>query len=70
MYTISGIDWDAHWYRPTLRHYTHLYLIRLSVCMSDNINKHRPGILKFSHNLSDENSLNARFINNDNKIKF
>ena len=38
--------------------------------MSDNINKHRPGILKFSHNLSDENSLNARLINKDNKTKF
>ena len=38
--------------------------------MSDNINKHRPGILKFSHNLSDENSLIARLINKDNKTKF
>ena len=44
--------------------------VSLSVCMPDNINKHRPRIIKFAHNVSYENSLNARFINSDNKIKF
>ena len=38
--------------------------------MSDNINKHRPGIIKFAYDLSYEGNLNARFINSDNKIKF
>ena len=30
--------------------------------MHNNINKHRPRIIKFPHILSYENSLNARFI--------
>ena len=38
MYSIPGIDWDTRWY--TLGHC--IIFIRLSVCMLNNINKHRP----------------------------
>ena len=37
--------------------------IRLCVCMPNNINKHRPRIIKFAHNLSYKNGLNGRCIN-------
>ena len=47
----------------------HIFTI-LSVCMPDNINRHQPKIIKFAHNLSYENGLNAQFINIDDKIKF
>ena len=54
MYTTPGIDWDTHWY---IYIGTLCIFIRLSVCIcrSDNINKHRPRIIKFVHSLSSEN---------------
>ena len=59
------------WYRLgyTLVYIETLHIfIKLSVCMPGNLNN--PKIIKFTQNLSNENSLNSQFINIEDKIKF
>ena len=45
--THAGIHWDT------------AYIYKICVCMPNNLNNHRPRIIKFAHNLSCENSMNA-----------
>ena len=50
MYTPPGIAWDTHWHILG-----HCIYLQDFLSVFDNINKHRPRIIKFVHSLSYEN---------------